>query len=73
MSAVYFAVKGSGNFPFHMLWLDQCYPATAEDAEKILMSCPTQAREYTIVLKSGSTPHAKAWVERNWPVLSVHT
>jgi hypothetical protein len=71
---LYFAVKGSGNFPFHLLWLDSCFPATSEDAEKIVMACPTQAAEQLIVLKTyDGPPRGEEWAQRGWRVLTVQS
>lgn len=73
--ARYFAVKGAGNFPFYMLHVDQCWPASEDDAEKLLLACPTQASEHTIVLKSVShqAPGVRMWAERGWPVVRVES
>ena len=69
----YFAVKGNGSFPFQLLALDECYPASPQEADKITLACPTVAPTQTIRLCSHNldTPHTQAWKEANWPVEHV--
>lgn len=66
----YFTVVGRGSFPFKLLFLDHCYPATGAEAEKIVLACPTVAPEQTITLASADldTPTISAWKEAGWPV-----
>jgi hypothetical protein len=53
--------------------LDECYPASLQDAEKIQLACPTVAPEQTIRLCSHNldTPRHTAWKEAGWPIVNV--
>lgn len=69
----FFSVQGEGNFPFEMLWIDQCFPATSHEASLIRLACPTVARKIDIVLATykGSDLSYRRWTEANWPVQLV--
>ncbi len=66
-----FTVTGKGSFPFSCLNFDQAWPATPQDADRIEMSCPTQAPEFTITLASHAHPTPKVWAMAKWPIKRV--
>lgn len=66
-----FTVTGRGSFPFEMLYRSAAYPATLEDAQKMIYACPTQAPALTITFEtqkeiSGLT--RQMWLEEKWPI-----
>lgn len=64
-------VMGEGSFPFSMLHQDQAWPATAADAEKITLACPTVAPRQMICLASHAHPTNALWAAKKWPVHRV--
>jgi hypothetical protein len=64
-------VRGAGKFPFAMLWADQAWPASADDAEKITLACPTVAPEQIIGVASHAHPNTQKWKACGWPVHRV--
>lgn len=64
-----FTVRGMGNFPFEMLYIDKCFPASLADAERIVYACPTQAPEQTITFCAPYEPTVAKWKAKNWSVI----
>jgi hypothetical protein len=64
----FFTVRGAGSFPFRLLFVDAAWPASAEQAEGIEMSCATVADEREITLCSADAPSPLRWVECRWPI-----
>lgn len=71
MALKFFTVKGNGSFPFKLLHVDKCYPASEVDAERITFACATVAPEQRIALASTREPSYALWREAKWPVQSV--
>ena len=71
---VRFKVTGSGSFPFEMLTLSECFPATLVDAEKITLSCPTVASEQRITMatyREPSSTEIREWGAKKWPITGI--
>lgn len=68
---IFFSVSGDGSFPFRMLAIDECWPATEPEAEKITLACPTVASRQTITLVSERHPTVAKWETAKWPIMAV--
>lgn len=71
-----FVVEGNGPFPIDMLRYDACYPASVDDAEKIVTHLEFHA-PYRVTLRhvisKGENPLAKPtrgrWASFGWAVV----
>jgi hypothetical protein len=70
----WFSVRGAGDFPFRMLSVCNCWPATNNDAHNIALACPTVAPEQTIILASDKkleSKEIKLWNETKWQLIRI--
>lgn len=67
-----FVVSGTGYFPTDMLRYDACWPATTEDASKIMDSFingdTAERREVTLNTASIYSPSRDRWKSNLWTV-----
>lgn len=72
MRRYWFEVAGSGNFPFGMLAMCQCWPMNEEMCNRISLACPTVAPEQKIIFVT-DRPFAHAeyecWRLSKWPII----
>ena len=62
-----YVVTGMGDFPVDMLHFDQCWPATADDAAKIVEpASPAEPR--SIRMRSHQRPDTDRWSSFGWAV-----
>ncbi len=62
-----YVVTGMGDFPFDMLHLGQCWPATGDDAAKIVEpASPAEPR--SISMRSHQRPDTDRWSSFGWSV-----
>lgn len=69
-----FTVAGAGDFPFDMLALSECWPASAAEAHKIALACPTVAPLQRIMMTTNSELSGfvrEQWHAKKWPVKNV--
>ncbi len=62
-----YVVTGMGDFPVDMLHFDQCWPATGDDAAKIVEpASPAEPR--SIRMRSHQRPDTDRWSSFGWTV-----
>jgi hypothetical protein len=66
-------VAGRGQFPIDMLRHDLCWPATSEDAAKIVDACVPELRvgRYTVKINSYREPRIGRWESFGWLVVDA--
>lgn len=59
-----FVVEGDGPFPFQMLFVESCWPATMVD-----VSCMTGTGLRRVILESADLPAKVSWSQSSWRML----
>lgn len=75
----FFAVTGSGDFPFDMLRYDSCWPACESESAKIAIGSyaePLGMRTVALACKPGdnwrSVPNVKRWHSFGWKASDLY-
>ena len=63
-----FTVSGSGAFPFDLLRVEQCWPASAGDAARIGQPPAEEARAVTLETSAKYAPNRQRWRREGWRV-----
>lgn len=74
----YFAVSGSGDFPFDMLRYDACWPSSSLDASSIGQPCYSERKGHRVVILAcrpggyGVVPTVARWASFGWKAGNLH-